>query len=217
MLSYRYPLIAREGWLWIAVFALPALIVSLRYGAEAAWPLWLPALLLAIVFRDPKRKVPAAPLGIVSPVDGRVVKAAPVYDGYLKRDAVCLSVEMGWFNIWSVRSPMEGRLMEQWLAVPRKIGAHAQETYVNGKTYAQWIQSDERDDVVMVVDSTALARRPRCYAQSGQRIGQGQRCGFIRFGTRVDILVPAGARIQALVGDKVVAGESIIATLVHKA
>ena len=216
MLAYRYPLIAREGWLWIAVFAVPALIVSLRYGTEAL-PLWLPVLVLAFVFRDPKRKVPASPLGIVSPVDGRVVKAEAVYDGYLKRDVVCLSVEMGWFSIWSVRSPMEGRLMEQWLAAPRKIGARAQETFTSGKTYAQWIQSDEHDDVVMVVDSTTLSPRPRCYAQSGQRIGQGQRCGFIHFGARVDVLVPATARIQARVGDKVVAGESILATLVHKA
>lgn len=216
MLAYRYPRIAREGWLWIALFAVPVLIVSLRDGSEAL-PLLLPALLLAYLFRDPKRRVPASPLGIVSPVDGRVVRAEAVYDGYLERDVVCLTVERSMFGVWSVRSPMEGRLKEQWLAVPRKIGARAQETFIDGDTYVQWIQSDEQDDVVMVVNAAFRANRPRCYAQSGQRIGQGQRCGFIHFGTRVDVLVPATTRIQVSVGDKVAAGESIIATLVHKA
>lgn len=216
MLAYRYPLIAREGWPWIAVFAIPAVIVSMLYGA-AALPLWLPVLLLSFLFRDPKRRVPASPLGIVSPVDGRVVKAEAVYDGYLKREAVCLSVEMGWSSVWSVRSPLEGRLVEQWLAVPRRISERAQESFTSGKTYAQWIQSDEQDDVVMAMSAASRIRRPRCYAQSGERIGQGQRCGFIRFGTRIDVLVPASARIQVNVGDKVTAGESILATLIHKA
>jgi phosphatidylserine decarboxylase len=216
MLAYRYPLIAREGWHWIAAFAIPAAILTYLYGVVAL-PAWLPVLLLLFLFRDPHRTVPASPLGIVSPVDGHVVKVENVYDGYLQREAICLSLEMSLTSIYSVRSPLEGKLVKMWMAVPRKIGDNAHQVLTSGKTYAQWIQSDEQDDVVMVVDATGHARRPRCYAQSGERIGQGQRCGYIRFGTHFDVLLPATTRIQVNAGDRVVAGESIVATLVHKA
>jgi len=82
-------------------------------------------------------------------------------------------------------------------------------------TYAQWIQSDEKDDLVLVIEVNSRMPRPKCYVQSGERIGQGQRCGFIRFGSRVDVLIPVTSRISVSVGDDVLAGSDIIATLVH--
>ena len=83
------------------------------------------------------------------------------------------------------------------------------------KTFAQWIQSDEGDDVVLIVESGLLNSRPQCYAHSGERIGQGQRCGYIRFGAPVHVLIPSSSRISVAVGDQVNAGSDIIATLVH--
>ncbi len=210
MLSYRYPLIAREGWSWIAAIAIPAAIVYLLYGL-ASLPLWALVLLLLFLFRDPARKVPAVPLGIVSPVDGKVVAIDTVHDTYLSRQALSISVKMGITNVYSAHSPMEGKVMEQWLDAPRKIAGMDEEV----TTYAQWIQSDEDDDVVLVVEINPHLPRPQCYAQSGERIGQGQRCGFIHFGSHVEVLIPMGSRIDASVGDNVLAGTDIIATLVH--
>ncbi len=210
MLSYRYPLIAREGWLWIAVIAIPAAIVYLLYGL-ASLPLWALVLLLLFLFRDPARKVPAVPLGIVSPVDGRVTAIDTVHDTYLDRSALSVSVQMGFTSVYSAHSPMEGKVMEQWLDVPRKIAS----TDAKVATYAQWIQSDEKDDLVLVVEGNPHLPRPQCYAQSGERIGQGQRCGFIHFGSLVEVLIPMGSRIDVSVGDDVLAGTDIIATLVH--
>jgi phosphatidylserine decarboxylase len=57
---------------------------------------------------------------------------------------------------------------------------------------------------------------PRCYLQLGQRTGQGQRCGYVPFGSRVEVLLPAGIRVRVTVGDVVRAGSDVIATLVHK-
>lgn len=82
-------------------------------------------------------------------------------------------------------------------------------------TYAQWIQSDEGDDVVMVMEASRLVPRPRCYAHSGERIGQGQRCGFLRFGSQVDVLLSGSSRIEVTVGDYVNGGSGIIGTLVR--
>ena len=210
MLSYRYPLIAREGWLWIAAILIPASIVHFFYGL-AALPLWGLVLALLFLFRDPARKIPAAPLGIVSPVDGKVVAIKTVHDTYLDRQALCVSIKMGFTSVYSAHSPMEGKVLEQWLDVPRKSAATDEAV----TTYAQWIQSDENDDVVLVIESSPHSPRPQCYARSGERIGQGQRCGFIRFGSQVDVLIPETSRVNVSLGDGVLAGSDIIATLVH--
>ncbi len=215
MLAYRYPLIAREGWLWIAVIALPAAIVSLLYGILSL-PLWLLMLGSLFLFRDPMRKIPAMPLGIVSPVDGEIISIENVQDAYLNRPAICISIEMGFTNVYSAHSPMEGKVQEQWLAAPRKIqNINASISAEKTDTCAQWIQSDEGDDVVLVIEAGAYSPRPQCYAQSGERIGQGQRCGFIYFGSRVDVLIPQTVRVDVAVGDRILAGADIIATLVH--
>lgn len=211
MLSYRYPLIAREGWLWIAAVAIPAAIVHFFFGLLAL-PLWILVLMMLFLFRDPARKVPAVPLGVVSPVDGKVVAIDTIHDPYLNRQVLSVSVKMGFTSVYSAHSPMEGKVVEQWLDVPRKIADTNEEV----ATYAQWIQSDEKDDVVLVIEVSAHHSRPQCYAQSGERIGQGQRCGFIRFGSQVDVLLPVSSRIKVSVGDRVLAGSDIIATLVHE-
>jgi phosphatidylserine decarboxylase len=214
MLTYRYPLIAREGWLWIAIAILLATLVYVL-DQWASLPLWLLVLGLLYLYRDPVRKIPAAPLAVVSPVDGKVISVGPVRDGFLDRQALCVSIRMGFFSVYSVHSPMEGKVMQQWLGVARNI----EHGVGGGKRppgcYAQWIQSDEEDDVLLVIDAVPLMPRPRCYAQTGERIGQGQRCGFIPLGTQVDILLPEKSRIEVSVGDTVLAGSAIMATLVH--
>lgn len=219
MLTYRYPLIAREGWLWIAAVAIPALIIHMLYGLISV-PLWLLTLVLLFIFRDPARKIPAVPLGVVSPVSGKVVAVDTVYDAYLNREAVSISIKMGFTSVYSARSPMEGKVVQQWLGTPLRItpvaSTGAAETAAEKSvSYAQWIQNDEQDDVVLVIETSPYSSRPRCYVHSGERVGQGQRCGFIRFGSRVDVLIPVGSRVSVSVGDDVVAGSDIIATLAH--
>ena len=228
MLAYRYPLIAREGWLWIAAVLIPALIVHILYGLVSL-PLWLLALVLLFLFRDPARKVPAVPLGVVSPVDGKVVAVETVHDAYLDRQALLVRIKMGITSVYSAHSPMEGKVLEQWLDVPQKVAATDTSNSANTEktessiknpqakvsTFAQWTQSDEGDDVVLIIKVSPWLPRPQCYVQSGERIGQGQRCGYIRFGSQIDVLVPANSRIAVSVGDDVQAGTDIIATLVH--
>lgn len=222
MLAYHYPLIAREGWVWIALSIIAAGIAYVNVGVFSA-PLWILAFFLIFLFRDPHRKIPAFPLGIVCPVDGKVVVIEEVHDAYMDRSAMCISVKMGFTSVYSAHNPMEGKIMEQWLETPRKIAPITKvTTIVNNSepanyvvTYAQWVQSDEKDDVVLVIEANTFLPRPQCYAQSGERIGQGQRCAFLRFGTHVDVLMPISTRIDVNVGDKVLAGEDVIATLVR--
>lgn len=209
MLAYRYPIVAREGWPLIGLLAIVAFIVQIVLNSNVALPVWLIVLLGIYIYRDPARKVPAVPLGIVAPVDGRITEVATVQDSYLEREARQVTITMHLLGIYSARSPTEGKIMKQW------HGSPACEKALETGDFAQWIQTDEADDVVMLVKQRSHVQAPRCYAQSGDRVGQGQRCGFVPLGAAVQVLVPANCRMNVKVGDHVRAGSDIIATLVH--
>jgi phosphatidylserine decarboxylase len=211
MLSYRYPIIAREGWGLLVIVVILAAVINWQLGLPGALA-WLGVIFLFFLFRDPARTVPAVPLAIVSPVDGCITDIKTVFDGYVEREAVCIGIHMGLTNVYSVHSAVEGKVVKQWLQGPRLIGESKHQILTSGKAFAQWIQTDEADDVVIVMDATSRLSRPRCYVHSGERVGQGQRCGFIPFGIQVDLLLPANVRINVKPGDIVSGGENVLAT-----
>ncbi len=206
MARYRYPLVAREGWSYILVALAVALSVNHALGVWAAAPLGLLAAFLLFLFRDPPRAVPSSPLAVICPVDGEVKSIEQTTDPWVEREAIRLTIRMGALSVYSVRSPIEGKIVRQWY--PRKE--------MPERVYAQWVQSDENDDVVMIIKRGGLVRRPFCYTQSGERIGQGQRCGYLPFGTEVAVLLPTNCRLSVGVGDRVSSGCGILGTLVRR-
>ncbi len=202
----------RQPLIFLAVLA--ALLVHFLAGGWWALPAWLLVLVLLWLFREPSRAIPAAPLAVVSPADGDIAAVEPVKDPYLNREAVRISILMDLRSVFSTRSPIEGKVVQVWYkpggALPPSHEAASQNQHI-----ALWIKTDEGDDVVLVLFAAPL-RRPTCYATTGTRLGQGQRCGFIPFGSRVDVLLPANVRVAVKPGERVLAGSSIIATLVHK-
>jgi len=216
MLVNRYPLIAREGWLPIGALFLLASGLHIGISVMMAVPFWFGVLLLTILYRDPPRKVPPVPLAVVGPVDGRVIAIEDIDDSLLEREAKRVVLRMGLSAIHSVRNPMEGKIMKQWYG-QQVIDP---DTYVvlkkTSTKFAQWVQSDEGDDVIVVLKPNKGWPRPRWYPQSGERIGQGQRFGILPFASTVEILLPANSRIDVALGKKVRAGSDTIATLVHQ-
>ncbi|MDH5228551.1 MAG: phosphatidylserine decarboxylase [Gammaproteobacteria bacterium] len=158
---------------------------------------------LLFIFRDPVRKVPPAPLGVVSPVDAKVINIQQSQDPYLKREAWCISLRVNLSGVYSIRAPIEGKIHEQWQADIQK-----------GIDYANWLQTDEGDNLVWSI-RTRFHTHPSCTIQPGERIGQGQRCGFVLLSKYCHVYLPLGCRIEAQAGQTVLAGESIIATLIH--
>jgi phosphatidylserine decarboxylase len=214
MLTYRYPIIAREGWPLIGLLTIVALGITAFLNVDYALPFWLFVLLLVYIYRDPARKIPSSPLAVVAPVDGRILSVTTVKDPFVEREALRLIIAMNLLGIYSARSPIEGKLINQWHCVT--AGSEINERLPVG-SFAQWIQTDEGDDVVMTVKQRARVQTPRCYAQSGDRVGQGQRCGFVPLGAEVEVLVPVSSRVEVKAGDSVRAGSDIIATLMHHA
>ncbi len=204
--TYRYPFIAREGWLYLGVTIGLTLTLHL-FSWKLAVPGWIAILWLLIVFRDPPRKIPAIPLAIVSPIDGKVLAVEHEFDVYLKRQALCIVINMRWYDVYSLRSPTEGKIAKAWFP-------HADNN--SSPSAILWIQTDEKDDVVTSILGGFWLWKPSCETQSGERVGQGQRCGFMRFGSRVVLMLPKSAIARVGPGDKVSSGESIVANLIRR-
>ncbi len=203
----RHPLIAREGNIPLGVVLLAGAVLVFIYppGAVVAGLL---SILLAWLYRDPNRCIPSAPLGLVSPVDGRVVEITEARDPFLERTATRIRIRMSRTGVFSVRSLTEGKVVNQWL------GNLPTGTEVR-RGLAVWVQTDEGDDVVTVLQLNRVRHRLSCYLSSGQRIGQGQRCGFYLFGGLVEAWLPANVRLDVNPGDRVLAGADLIAQLQH--
>jgi len=209
------PLLAREGWVHISVAVLAAALVHYFAGAWWALPLWLLALFVLQFFRDPTRRIPTEPLGVICPADGRVVYVGPAHDPYLKRDAVKVSVFMNVFNVHSNRAPVSGKVMERWYHKGRFVNAVLDKASEENERNALWIRTDAGTDVVCVQVAGLIARRIMCYVQPGDQVEAGERYGFIRFGSRVDVYLPADSRALTSLGDRPHAGTDIIAQLVR--
>jgi phosphatidylserine decarboxylase len=210
---YPHPVIAREGWPFLAAAAL----VSIGIGWWAGWvwslPFWLLTVFILQFFRDPPREVPDDPRAVVSPADGRIVEVSRVQDPYLKRDALKLSVFMNVFNVHSNRSPVDGTVKERWYFPGAFVNAALDKASLANERNALWLRTDGGVDVTCVQVAGLIARRILCYVSPGAVLRRGDRYGFIRFGSRVDIYLPSSAEPAAALGDKVYAAESVLAWL----
>ncbi|MCC6271629.1 MAG: phosphatidylserine decarboxylase family protein, partial [Microbacteriaceae bacterium] len=147
------------------------------------------------------------------PADGRIVCVERAHDPYLKREALKLSVFMNVFNVHSNRSPVDGAVRAMWYSAGRFVNAALAKASEQTERHAIWIRTEPGVDVTCVQVAGLIARRILCYVSNGQHLRTGERYGFIRFGSRVDVYLPENARPRASVGDKVYAGTTILAEM----
>ena len=213
MSAYPHPIIAREGWPFLAAATAAAALVHGLAGFWWAAPLWLAAVFILQFFRDPPRAVPGDPNAVLAPADGRIMVVERARDPYLEREALKISVFMNVFNVHSNRSPVDGDVREAWYHPGCFFNAALAKASLENERAALWIRAADGADVTCVQIAGLIARRILCYAKAGQRLARGERYGFIRFGSRVDVYLPPGAEPQVAVGDKVYATETILARL----
>ena len=197
-------MIAREGLLPLLAVILAAVMVMHFLGIWPSLVFWVLGLLVIILFRDPERDIPSQPMAVLSPADGRVVSVGTAHDPYLLRQSIQVSVQMHPYGVFTTRSPVEGKVLE-----PPNCPDDEK------KPHGVWLQTDEGDDIVMVMTRGRLHSEPRCYIRFGERTGQGKRCGFVHLGGRVDLYLPENSRVLVAEGDVVHGGSDPIATLVH--
>ena len=211
-MSYPHPLIAREGWPFLALAVVAALLAS-WYSLVWSIPLWVVAVFVLQFFRDPGREVPGDAKTVVSPADGRIVAVEKAHDPYLDRETTKVSVFMNVFNVHSNRAPVDGEVKQVWYQAGSFVNAALDKASTENERNALWIRADAGADVVCVQVAGLIARRILCYVKAGDKVGRGQRYGFIRFGSRVDLYLPPSARINAALGDKVYAASTVLAIL----
>ena len=204
-------LISHHSLRYLLPVAALGLVAHLQFGSWAALPWGLLLGGLVYVFRDPHRVIPSAPRGVVSAADGRVSRVDTVRVPRLDREMIRISVDMNLAGAYVMRSPAEGKSFESW-----RVDDSDEYGAANGRGAAFWLETDEGDDVVIVMHDAGPLRRPVCTSSVGDRLGQGQRCGYVPFGSRIDVMVPLGSRVEVQEGARVWAGHDVIATLIHK-
>lgn len=209
--KYPHPLIAREGWFYLAICGALAAGVALAAGWWSL-PLWLATVFVLQFFRDPARKVPGEAGLVLCPADGRVVAVERAFDPWLKRESLKVSIFMNVFNVHSNRSPLGGEVRDVWYHPGGFLNAALDKASLENERNAVWIRAGDVD-VTCVQIAGLIARRILCYVKAGDAVAAGDRFGFIRFGSRVDTYLPLQARAKVALGDKVYASSTVMAVL----
>ncbi len=207
MQSNRYPLIARE--------ACPILFVLLGLTVLAQFFAGPPAFIFSLIilfitiylFRDPNRVIPPQPLAVVSPVHGIVTLVEEAEEIRLHARAKRIQITMHIGDIYSLRSPIEGKVIEQWCSSPDEKESR--------RHFDFYIQTDEGDNIVTAIRLRDIIRRFHVYLHSGERVGQGQRCGYLYFGGLIDVFIPIESKVQVEVGQYVCSGSTVLAQIIH--
>ncbi|MCA1925160.1 MAG: phosphatidylserine decarboxylase [Thiobacillus sp.] len=205
----KNPLIAREGWLVLLAAFAAALVATWLLGWWSI-PFWIWAVFALQFFRDPARVPPADADAVIAPADGRIVVVEKVRDTVLDRDALKISVFMNVFNVHSNKSPVDGVVKGIWYTPGLFVNADLDKASTENERNAIHIAA-ARGDITCVQIAGLIARRILCYARVGDTLSRGQRYGFIRFGSRVDVYLPVSARPQVSIGQKVTGGRTILA------
>ena len=209
---YPHPLVAREGWAHLAVALIVSLVATFFFGWWSL-PFWIAAIFVLQFFRDPPRPVPQGEGLVLCPADGRVLLVGRATDPWLKREALKVSVFMNVFNVHSNRSPVDGVVRTVTYSAGSFVNASFDKASESNERNALVIEADAGADVTCVQIAGLIARRILCYVKAGDRLARGQRYGFIRFGSRVDVYLPPDAKPRVAIGDKVKATSTVLAVL----
>lgn len=213
MRQRSYPVLAKEGWIHLVVASLASLLATFYWG-YAAFPVWLLTLFVFQFFRDPIRNIPGKKGVIVSPASGKIVSICETGNPYRAGEAAFkISVFMNVFSVHSNLIPVAGTVVDKWYFPGRFVNAALDKSSDENERNALHIRTEDEHDVFCVQIAGLIARRILCYANPGDSVLTGQRYGFIRFGSRVDLYIPRSSSVTVRLGQKVESGNDIIGYL----
>jgi len=212
--DYPHPIIAREGWAIIGGFLVAAVAITAAVGmgflATLAWIAFVVALQF---FRDPAREVPQLAGAVLSPADGRVVRIESATNPETGRKALKISIFMNLFNVHSQKSPVDGTVERVTYTPGTFLNAELDKASEQNERNAVTVRMKDGTEVTFIQIAGLVARRIACYVQAGDDLRRGDRYGFIRFGSRVDVYLPEKAEPMVGIGEKVLGVETILAKL----
>jgi len=204
--------IDRAGFPFIAAALVPAvgLAATKRYKSGAAFALL--SGFLTYFFRDPERQIPSAPDLVVSPADGRVMIAGPSDGRWAPPgDWLQVTIFLSPMDVHINRTPVHGRVTRIHYRPGTFLPAFDERSNDN-ELNEVWLDHDGRTVVFRQVVGI-LARRIVCRVSVGDELERGERMGLMKFGSRMDVFLPADAELRVSVGQHVVGGETVLAVL----
>ncbi|MBX9927431.1 MAG: phosphatidylserine decarboxylase family protein [Gemmatimonadaceae bacterium] len=212
---------AREGYPFILIATALALVGYAGAFARRSWPFWLVAIVLTLLalwvayfFRDPEREGPRGEKVVIAPADGRVIDIREVDEPAFHRGkAIRVSIFMNVFNVHVNRYPVSGTVRFTHYNPGKFLNAAADKASLENEQMSVGIETAGGARVLSRQIAGLIARRIVTYSRDGDRAAQGERYGLIRFGSRVDVFLPLGSTVRVALGERPVAGTTVIAEL----
>jgi phosphatidylserine decarboxylase len=218
---YRMPNVHPEGRKFVVISAALCLVFALLSWETIAWPLAAVTLWVAAFFRDPIRTTPKGEGLIIAPADGMITMIAEVLpppemagpdalgNGPLTRVSIFMSV----FDVHINRAPIAGRISRVAYIAGKFLNADLDKASEDNERQHILVEGDDGTRIGFTQIAGLVARRIVPWVKPGDFVVAGQRVGLIRFGSRVDVFLPAGTAPRVLLGQRTIAGETIIARI----
>ena len=217
MLANFFIPILDDGWRFIGIFAALTFVGALTGLAWVFWPLLLVTLWSIYFFRDPPRGVPQEDGLLIAPADGlvqKVVPAVPPAELGLGGDPlVRVSIFLSVFDVHINRAPCAGTIDVVAYRPGKFLNASDDKASDDNERMAIALNRPDGSRIGFVQIAGWVARRIICYVKPGQNVVAGERFGHIRFGSRTDLYLPAGARLLVSPGQRMIGGETVMAEL----
>jgi phosphatidylserine decarboxylase len=207
--------VARQGYPFILTGAAMTIAAAAAGWRFASGALGLTTLALAGFFRDPERRIPVGEGLVVSPADGRVVSIAGVGSGCRFPDAATrVSIFLSPLDVHINRMPVSGRVEEVRYQPGKFLAAYKEEASERNEQNLLKVMDPQERFFGVVQIAGVLARRIVCWVTAGATLKRGDRFGLIMFGSRTDLYLPRGCKLEVREGQKVKGGETIVGRFV---
>jgi len=205
----------------IAAESLPFIAIGLGLSFLCFFMHWLVPLALSLAFtgfvlfffRNPQRTTPTVANGVVAPADGCIVYLGPATEEHLEGEVQKVSIFMSVFNVHINRVPVSGTVIDSFYCHGKFLDVRDERATFENERQGLVIETAAGHRLTVVQVAGLIARRIVCYAVTGSALEQGRRYGLIRFGSRLDVYLPQGTEIKVRLGERTVAGETILGIL----
>jgi len=205
--------IAVEGYPFVLGAAFATLVLALL-----SWK--IPALLalgvtffIAYFFRNPQRLSPEGENLVLAPADGVVIYLGNAPEKHLGEEMLKISIFMSVFNVHINRVPLSGRVLDTFYVRGKFLDVRDEKATFENEQSGMVLETEKGQKIVVVQVAGLIARRIISYAEKGDVLRRGSRYGLIRFGSRLDVYLPKDLDLKVAIGDKTVAGETVLGCL----
>jgi len=205
--------IAVEGYPFIVLAGFVTMFFALLSWKILAVIAFILTLFITYFFRNPQRRVPEDENAVVAPADGVIIYLGPSREEHLMAEMTKISIFMSVFNVHINRAPISGLIVETFYNRGKFMDVRDERATFENERSGLVLENARGTRIVVVQVAGLIARRIICYLQKGDQAIRGKRYGLIRFGSRLDVYIPTNSDLRVKMGDKTVAGETILGYL----